>query len=117
MMTKATFTFHDEALKLLILYLRKQLFQIPIYKNHLYSSKLCNMTFSQANTSKKSWTSRKNHLKNAFSPKLADHNLTSIFNRRLHMLVFNETELQLFTTSTWLGEIYITNCFKSSEPG
>ena len=32
------------------------------------------------------------------------------------MLVFNETELQLFTTSTWLGEIYITNCFKSSEP-
>ena len=51
------------------------------------------MTFSQANTSKKSWTSRKNHLKNAFSLKLADHNLTSIFNRRLQMLVFNETEL------------------------
>ena len=52
-------------LRLLILYLRKQLFQIPIYKNHLYSSKLRNMTFSQANTSKKSWISSKNHVKNA----------------------------------------------------
>ena len=59
------------------------------------------MTFSQANTSKKSWTSSKNHVKNAFSLKLADHNLTSIFNRRLHncscltKLSYNCLQLQL----------------------
>ena len=84
---------------MLILYLHiKRLFQISIYKTHLSSSELCNITFSQANTSKISWTSIKSHLINTFSLKLAEYSqpyLYFIFIRRLHMLVFNETEPQL----------------------
>ena len=51
---------------------------MPIYKTHLGSSKLCNVKFSQACMCQKSYASTKNHLINAFSLKLTDHNLTSL---------------------------------------
>ena len=119
-MTQATFTIMMKHQRLLISYLHKQLFQISIYKTHLSSSELGNITFSQANTGKISWTSSKSHLINAFSLTLAEYSqplpVSSLLDDSTCSCL-TKVSHSCCTTSTWLSEIYITNCFTRSEPG
>ena len=67
----------------------------------------------------KSYTSTKNHLRNAFLLKLADHNLTSPSSLLddCSCSCFLKLNHSCCATSTWLNEIYIANYFTSSEPG
>ena len=67
----------------------------------------------------KSYTSTKNHLRNAFLLKLADQSLTSLSSLLddCSCSCFLKLNHSCCATSTWLNEIYIANYFTSSEPG